>query len=138
MRLLFVTTLLLALSCNAGTQKASEEISYAPEKTLGVAGEGITGTWEFRSSTPRGNRKSKITIVQDGDTATGTGDQGDFAITINGNQVSWEQEASTPMGKMDIRSVGTIKDENNMAGTLTMSGGPMAGQEMQWTAKRIQ
>ncbi|MEL6141634.1 MAG: hypothetical protein AAFQ37_06550 [Bacteroidota bacterium] len=138
MRLLLVASLLLVFSCNAGTQKATQTPARVEPTAGKIEGEGITGTWEISSSTPRGNRKSKLTIVQNGETATATSDRGDFTITIKGDQVSWEQEISTPMGNIKTNSVGTIKDANNMLGTMTMSDGPMAGRELSWTAKRIQ
>lgn len=96
----------------------------------------IAGEWVLTMSTPRGERSSDITITQEGSEAVAeTEEDQEFEISIDGNEVSWTQTLSTPMGEIEVKFEGTV-DGNEMEGTATMSGGPMEGQEMEWTATR--
>ena len=89
----------------------------------------IAGEWELTMTTPRGERSSELTITQEGAEALGETEDEEFEISIDGNEVSWEQTLSTPMGEIEVKFVGTV-DGNDMEGTMTMSGGPMDGQEI--------
>ena len=95
----------------------------------------IAGDWTLTMTTPRGERASELTITQEGVEAVGETEDEEFEISIDGDEVSWEQTMSTPMGEIEVKFVGTV-DGNDMEGTMTMSGGPMDGQEIEWTATR--
>lgn len=95
----------------------------------------ISGVWVMTSETPRGKKVSELTITQEGNQAIAKVKKQEFAITIEGNKLSWKQKVSTPMGKMTTENEGIVENDN-MEGTMSMVNGPMSGKKMKWTAIR--
>lgn len=93
----------------------------------------ISGSWTMSTTTPRGERSIDVVITQNGTTALAKAKKEEFNITLDGNQVSFSRERSTPMGKMIMDFKGTATNET-MEGTSKATSGPMAGQEMEWSA----
>ena len=93
----------------------------------------ISGSWTMSSTTPRGERSIDLVITQNGSTAIAKTESEEFTIRIDGNQLSFSRERSTPMGKMTLDFKGTATTET-MEGTSKATSGPMAGREMEWSA----
>jgi hypothetical protein len=84
----------------------------------------VNGTWDLTSQSPRGERTSEMTIVQDGDKITVTmpgfrGDEMTGEGTVDGNKIEWKFEISTQQGDMTMTYTGTI-DENTITGMVQM------------------
>jgi len=95
----------------------------------------VTGAWEYTMTTPRGEMKSDISFVQDGEkltvTMTRAGRDGNVTETkgegtVKGNEIMWKVTRAGRDGQeMTTTYKGTIVDDNNMKGT--MEGGMMGG-----------
>ncbi|MEO9871944.1 hypothetical protein [Ekhidna sp.] len=96
----------------------------------------ISGDWTITQDTPRGKRSSDISIKQDGSKATVWSNEGEYVMTIDGQNVSWDRNITTPMGAMAASFKGKISNENRMSGTSSFSSGPMSGRSMNWSANR--
>ncbi|MDD8025237.1 MAG: hypothetical protein PHI34_01895 [Acidobacteriota bacterium] len=119
----------------------------------------IGGAWDFTMTTQRGEQKSVVTFVQDGEklsvTVAGIGRDGQPMEskgegTIKGNDVTWKIIRETPRGTMESTYKGTLMDANNMKGTMEFGGNrgggnppggnpPSGGGQMtppEWTAVR--
>lgn len=60
------------------------------------------GVWETVTNTPMGQQKATMTLTTDGDVLTGTlaGQQGTITIKegkVNGDQLSWKADITSPM-----------------------------------------
>jgi hypothetical protein len=96
----------------------------------------VSGDWTFTMTTPRGERTSDVTFVQDGETLTVTmkSERGDStgAGTVKGQDIEWTVTRQTPRGEMTVTYKGKIADENTMSGEAQMGDfGAMA-----WKAVR--
>ena len=104
----------------------------------------ITGDWEMKTESPRGERTLTIHFEQDGEKLTVTmqggmgrgGDQGSEGEitaegTIQGNKVEWSFTRNSPRGDFTIKYTGTVEGD-------TMKGGVDRGQRgtAPWRAKR--
>ncbi|MEL7160063.1 MAG: hypothetical protein AAFN92_04840 [Bacteroidota bacterium] len=97
----------------------------------------LSGPWTLTVSTPRGSRKTDVTLVQESPTAAvGKTKKGEFPIAIDGEKLSFSREMDTPRGKVNASFTGRIESAVKLAGTMTVSGGPAAGREMAWSAVR--
>lgn len=99
----------------------------------------VSGTWEMTRQTPRGERVSDMTIVQEGNeiTVTMPGFGGEEMVgkgTVEENNISWEMTFETPRGEMTLTYKGTI-DGDSMSGTVEMGDGGGPGP-MEWTATK--
>ena len=99
-------------------------------------GADVSGEWDFTLQTPRGERTSTITIVQDGEkiTVTMPGFRGGEVTgegTVKGNEIEWSITRSTPQGEFTVTYKGTVEG-TAMSGTAEM--GQMG--TMEWSAKK--
>ena len=128
--------LIVFSTCKTQQEQIPNNNSTSRE-TLNKTNVDVSGLWEVTASTPRGQRKTELTIRKTESQFSGQTDDETFPIQVNGDQISWSQKQSTPMGEMELNFQGTVLDNNNIEGVTTMSSGPMAGREMKWTAKRL-
>ncbi len=96
----------------------------------------VSGDWELKLTTPRGERVSQIKFEQDGETlkVTTTNPMGEEVIgpgTLKGNDIQWSIVRSTPRGEFTITYTGKVEGDT-MKGQATM--GDMG--TMDWTAAR--
>ena len=96
----------------------------------------VGGDWTFTMTTPRGERTSDVTFVQDGEklTVTMKSERGDSsgAGTVKGPDIEWTVTRQTPRGEMTVTYKGKIADDNTMSGEAQM--GDFGA--MQWKATR--
>jgi len=96
----------------------------------------VSGEWELKVVTPRGERVSQIKFEQDGETlkVTTTNPMGEEVTgqgTLKGNDIQWSIVRSTPRGEFTITYTGKVEGDT-MKGQATM--GDMG--TMDWTAAR--
>ncbi len=99
----------------------------------------VSGTWEMTRQSPRGERVSEMTIVQEGNeiTVTMEGFRGEEMVgkgTVEEDTISWEMTMETPRGEMTMTYKGTIEGDS-MSGTVEMGDGGGYGPS-EWTAKK--
>jgi hypothetical protein len=96
----------------------------------------VSGTWEMTTQSPRGERNSEITIVQDGNKITVTmpgmrgGDPLAAEGTIDGDHIQWSVTRETPRGTFTVTYAGTVEGDT-MKGTVDRGG-----RTSEWTAKK--
>lgn len=106
----------------------------------------ISGAWDFTMTTQRGEQKSVVTFVQDGEKLQvtvvserqGQTMESKGEGTIKGNEVTWKIVRETQRGTFESTYKGSLVDDNNMKGTMEFGGG-MGGGNMAaptWTAVR--
>ncbi len=105
---------------------------------LAAAAVNITGSWEMTMTTPRGERKTDVSFVQDGEKLTvktigREGEEITGAGTVKGNDVEWTITRNTPRGEMTSVYKGKL-DGDKMSGTVQM--GPNGEFKIEWTAVR--
>jgi hypothetical protein len=98
----------------------------------------VSGKWKLTSKSPRGERVSEITLVQEGEklTVNGKDREGNDVKSegsVKGADVSWTTKRTGPMGEMVIVYKGKI-DGKTMAGTSEF--GQMGSGE--WKAEKIE
>ena len=96
----------------------------------------VSGEWELKVVTPRGERVSQIKFEQDGETlkVTTTNPMGEEVTgqgTLKGSDIQWSIVRSTPRGEFTITYTGKVEGDT-MKGQATM--GDMG--TMDWTAAR--
>lgn len=95
----------------------------------------VSGDWELKMQTPRGERTSTMHIEQDGEkiTVTITSPQGEVTGQgkITGNEIEWTITRSTPRGEFTITYKGTVEGRT-MKGTVEMG----RRGSMEWTATK--
>ena len=83
----------------------------------------VNGAWEITVTTPRGERTSDLTIVQDGEKlkVTLASQRGEVTGegTIKGNEISWTVTRTTPRGEMTSTYKGKV-DGDAMSGDVQM------------------
>lgn len=81
----------------------------------------VKGSWDITVSTPRGDRTSTMTIVQDGEKlkVTMSSQRGDVTGdgTIKGNDITWSVTRTTPRGDTVSTYAGKL-DGDNMSGDI--------------------
>jgi aerobic carbon-monoxide dehydrogenase large subunit len=72
----------------------------------------VDGTYSIEINTPMGKQQGKLILKEDGHKLTGRVEaslgEKDFTGTVNGNNIAWNMEFSSPMGKMKLDFTGTI------------------------------
>ena len=96
----------------------------------------VAGKWNMSLDGPQGPMSIALTLVVDGTRVTGTlsSQMGDTQLEgqwVDGT-LSFSISFEGGGGAMQIGFVGKLKDDNNLAGTLS---GPMG--ELPWTAVRV-
>jgi len=83
----------------------------------------VKGDWEITITTPRGERTSAMSIVQDGEkiTVTITSSRGASTGegTVKGDEISWSITRTTPQGEMTMNYKGKVTGDS-MAGDVQM------------------
>ena len=97
----------------------------------------VSGTWEMTSPGRDGERKSDITIEQDGENIKVTlpgfrgGDPMVAEGTIKGSAIEWSVTRESQQGEFTIVYTGTVEGDS-MSGTVDFAG----RRSMDWTAKK--
>ena len=107
--------------------------------TDGVAQTDLSGMWTLTVQSPDGDNPLPITIVQDGEKLTATGEIPDLGPiemtgTIDGTEVLFEWDLYIEGMEISIVLMGTIADDGTMSGTADFGG----FGEGAWTAKRAE
>ena len=105
----------------------------------GVAQTDLSGMWTLTVQSPDGDNPLPITIVQDGEKLTATGEIPDLGPiemtgTIDGTEVLFEWDLYIEGMEISIVLMGTIADDGTMSGTADFGG----FGEGAWTAKRAE
>lgn len=105
----------------------------------GVAQTDLSGMWTLTVQTDQGDNPLPITIVQDGETLTATGEIPDLGPiemtgTVDGSTVRFEWDLYVEGMELAIVFMGTVADDGTMSGTVDI-GGFMQGA---WSAKRVE
>ena len=88
----------------------------------------IDGVYYVNVSSPMGAQAAKFTLKSSGNTLTGT-DDCNFGVvemngTVNGDDFEWEEEITSPMGKMKITGEGKLAGDK-ISGTMKSTFGNM-------------
>jgi hypothetical protein len=109
---------------------AAASLSWAVQAT------NVSGEWELKMTTPRGERISQYKFEQDGEklkvtTTSRDGQEITGEGTLKGNDIEWSIVRSTPRGEFTITYTGTVEGD-------TMKGQAAMGDmgSMDWTAAR--
>ena len=83
----------------------------------------VDGTWSVTTNTPMGPQQGTLTLAADGDKLTGnvSGAQGSLDIhsgAVDGNDVSWKVEMTSPMA-MTLEFSGTV-DGDSISGNVKL------------------
>jgi hypothetical protein len=96
----------------------------------------VSGDWELKATTPRGERVSQVKFEQTGEKlkVTTTGFQGEEVTgegTLKGSDIQWSIVRSTPRGEFTVTYTGKVEGD-------TMKGQAVMGDfgTMDWTAAR--
>lgn len=103
----------------------------------GAAQTDLSGTWILTVMSEQGDQPLTITIIQDGQNLTATGDGGEIGPvemkgTLDGSDVRFEWDLYIEGMALDIVFLGTIAEDGTISGTADFGG---MGQG-NWTAKR--
>ena len=103
----------------------------------GVAQTDLSGMWTFTVQSDQGDQPLPITIVQDGEKLTATGEAPDLGPmemtgTIDGSIVMFEWDLYVEGMELHIVFTGTIADDGTISGTVDIGG----FIENAWSAKR--
>ena len=97
----------------------------------------VSGDWTFTMSTPRGDRTSDVTFVQEGEkiTVTMKSERGEATGegTVKEKEIEWTVTRQTPRGEMTVNYKGKVADDGS-----TMDGEAQMGDfgAMAWKAVR--
>lgn len=99
--------------------------------------EDISGKWEMKMESPRGERVQEITIAQDGEniSITSIDRQGEENVskgTFKDGNISWSSTRVTPRGEFTMVYKGELKD-GVLSGTVDFGG----RGEMSWSATKM-
>lgn len=109
----------------------------APEQ--GAAQTDLSGMWTLTIQSPDGDNPFPVTIVQDGEKLTATGEIPDLGAiemtgTIDGSTVNFEWDLYIEGMEISIVLMGTVADDGTLSGTADFGG----FGEGAWTAKRAE
>jgi hypothetical protein len=81
------------------------------------------GTWNINTQSPMGAQDGTLKLSTDGNTLSGTmsGPQGDIELTegtVDGDNVAWKAEVTSPMA-ITLECSGTI-DGDNISGSIQL------------------
>ena len=97
----------------------------------------VSGKWNVTMKTPRGERTSEMTFLQEGEKLTVTsknrrGEEVKSSGTVKGTEISWTTTFETPRGEMTVKHTGKIEGDT-MSGTADMGG----GRTGEWKAEKV-
>ena len=90
----------------------------------------IDGIYNITIKTPMGDQQAKLTLKTDGDTLTGTSESAMTGVNeltegkVNGNALAWTENATTPMGPIELNMKATV-DGGKISGEAVSPLGPM-------------
>ncbi len=104
----------------------------------GVA-QDLSGMWTLTVESDQGDQPLPITIVQDGNDLTATGEVPDLGPIemkgmIDGSDITFEWNLDIEGMELNILFMGTVAEDGKMSGTLDLGG--FGGGD--WTAKRVE
>jgi len=105
----------------------------------GVAQVDLSGMWTLTVQSDQGDQPLPITIVQDGEKLTATGEVPDLGPiemtgTIDGSTVQFEWDLYIEGMELNITFMGTVADDGTMSGSADFGG----FGEGAWSAKRVE
>jgi len=96
----------------------------------------VSGEWEMKATTPRGERISPLKFEQNGEklivtTTNRAGEEITSEGTLKGSDIQWSMVRSTPRGEFTVTYTGKVEGD-------TMKGQAAMGDmgTMDWTAAR--
>jgi hypothetical protein len=132
-----ILTLCAALICTVGLSAQAQQAGpAAPKPAAPAAAPEVAGNWNMSLDAGQGPMDIAVTMKLEGKKLTGmlSSQMGDVALV--GEQADTKVTFSISFdgggGAMDLTFVGTMKDADNMTGTMS---GPMG--EIPWVAKRV-
>jgi hypothetical protein len=98
----------------------------------------VTGKWSVTTKSPRGERTSEMSFLQEGEKLTVTskdrqGNEVKSLGTVKGTEITWTTKRQTPMGEITITHTGKVEG-NSMAGTMSMG----EGHTGEWKAVKVE
>ena len=128
-------SIFLCLSA-CSTQKKAAKGNKNSNQTAKKSSLDLTGPWTFTIQTPVGNRDTPVELKQiDEKTAEGSLMDMTTIFTIKNDSIFYGMERDTPIGKMDMKAMGSV-NETEMDGIYRIVGGAMDGIELTWSAKK--
>ncbi len=105
----------------------------------GVAQTDLSGMWMLTVQTEQGDNPLPVTITQDGQNLTATGESPDVGPIemkgmIDGSDITFEWNLDIEGMELNILFMGTVAEDGTMSGTLDLGG--FGGGD--WTAKRVE
>jgi len=97
----------------------------------------ILGKWKMVTKTPIGDKKQTFTIQFQNDRLIGLTKNGKVEISIDENQLSWENSVKTPIGKIDIQAIGHLEKDGVIAGFSSPISGKMKGKKLSWVMRKM-
>jgi hypothetical protein len=96
----------------------------------------VSGKWTVTTTTPRGERTSEMTFLQEGEKLTVTsknrrGEDVKSTGTVKGTEINWTTTFQTPQGEMTVKHAGKVEGDT-MTGTIDMGG----GRTGEWKAEK--
>ncbi len=104
-----------------------------------VTAQDLSGMWTLTVESDQGDQPLPVTIVQDGNTLTATGEVPDLGPIemkgmVDGSDVTFEWNLDIEGMELNILFMGTVADDGTMSGTADFGGFGGGG----WTAKRVE
>ena len=104
-----------------------------------VAQTDLSGMWLLTVQTDQGDQPLPVTITQDGQNLTATGENPDVGTIemkgmIDGSDITFEWNLDIEGMELNILFMGTVADDGTMSGTMDLGG--FGGGD--WTAKRVE
>jgi hypothetical protein len=98
----------------------------------------VSGKWNVTTNTPRGERTSEMTFLQEGEKLTVTsknrrGEEVKSSGTVKGTDISWTTTFQTPRGEVTITHTGKVEGDT-MAGTVDIGRGGTG----EWKAEKVE
>ncbi len=105
----------------------------------GAAQTDLSGMWTLTVQSDQGDQPLPVTIVQDGESLTATGEVPELGAiemtgTIDGAEVMFEWNLYIEGMELAITFTGTIAEDGTISGTADFGGFGEGG----WTAKRVE
>ncbi len=100
----------------------------------------VSGAWKMTLQTPRGERESEVTFLQEGEKLTVTskdreGNDVKSEGTVKGRDIAWTMKRQTPRGEFVITYTGKVEAQT-MKGTASF-GAQADGPAGDWKAEKV-
>lgn len=97
----------------------------------------LLGKWKMVTKTPIGDKKQTFVIEFQNEKLIGITKNGKVEISVTGNQLTWENTVSTPIGKIDIQAEGQLGKDGMIAGFSSPISGRMKGKKLSWVMRKL-